>query len=146
MKTLENILNTESGRRQLALKITKDPRANKLFQEISGMVKAGKLDRLDLITCGMRYAANGMYDNKYPGAYRKWAKIWYREWYLQCPHWIEFRNSILKKHNGKCELCKRSGLKLDIHHRSYDNIFMEKRKDVIVICRNCHSKIHPDEP
>lgn len=141
---LKNILKTHEGRIELTEKIKKDKKAKFLIRKILFGIKIGTFENKDLIVCSMRYAANGMYEKDYPGVYKKWARTWYRDYYLQSPHWYKFRSYILNRHDGKCELCKRSAIRLDIHHRSYENLFIEKRKDVLIICRDCHSKIHPE--
>ena len=53
------------------------------------------------------------------------------------------KTAILIRSNGKCEKCKTSlkGLTPDIHHKNLDP--SDHRKvNLIVICPNCHRKIH----
>jgi len=53
------------------------------------------------------------------------------------------KTAILIRTNGKCEKCKTSlkGLIPDIHHKNLDP--SDHRKvNLIVICPNCHRKLH----
>ena len=45
-------------------------------------------------------------------------------------------NKLFKKYNG-CQLCN-SKENLEIHHKRYT----KKIKDCMLLCRNCHKKIH----
>lgn len=127
---------------EIMLQIAKNKNSYLSFMKVAKRVKKMTKDDREILVA--RYAANGFYESDYPGVYKQWSRIWYRDYYLQSPHWYKFRSYILNRHDGKCELCKRSAIRLDIHHRSYENLFIEKRKDVLIICRDCHSKIHPE--
>lgn len=67
-------------------------------------------------------------------------KLPYKE-YLLTEHWQEFRKHALKRAKYRCQLCNKSG-KLDIHHRTYENLGCEHVSDVIALCRECHEKHH----
>lgn len=64
----------------------------------------------------------------------------YKE-YLQTEEWQETRRQALKRADFKCQLCNGRGL-LDVHHRTYERRGYENAKDLIVLCRDCHSKFH----
>lgn len=66
--------------------------------------------------------------------------------YLKTFHWMKMKNRLYSKYN-KCFFCgSKDGL--NIHHRRYKNkkgksiLFREREQDLLVICRECHKKIH----
>jgi 5-methylcytosine-specific restriction endonuclease McrA len=61
--------------------------------------------------------------------------------YLQTEHWKETRTAALKRASYRCQLCNANG-QLNVHHRTYENRGHEAKDDLIVLCRNCHSKHH----
>jgi hypothetical protein len=83
---------------------------------------------------------NRMYSIVIPKTYDK---IWYREVYLKSDYWLELRERLYKEVNNICEECTQSGIGLQVHHLSYKNLGKELRSDLVVICKFCHSKYHP---
>lgn len=65
--------------------------------------------------------------------------------YLQTPHWQEVRKKALRRAGGRCQLCNKNGTVLDVHHRTYERRGQEYAADVIVLCRDCHSKFHGEQ-
>ena len=63
--------------------------------------------------------------------------------YLQTPHWKQKRLDAIKYYFGKCCLCN-SKDNLDVHHKSYNNLFAEPISDLIVLCRSCHNGQHEE--
>jgi len=61
--------------------------------------------------------------------------------YLASPHWKNRRNTLLQKRGKVCELCG-STKQIQIHHQTYCRLGKELDKDLIILCSNCHSKIH----
>jgi len=61
--------------------------------------------------------------------------------YLQTDEWQETRRKALKRAQFKCQLCN-SGGQLNVHHRTYERRGEEDYTDLIVLCKNCHSKHH----
>lgn len=61
--------------------------------------------------------------------------------YLKSPEWKEFRKKAFEHYGKKCAHCKRTKF-LQIHHKTYANIFNEKLEDVMVLCELHHKKIH----
>lgn len=61
--------------------------------------------------------------------------------YLQSPHWQRIRGEALERSKFRCQLCAASW-KLNVHHNTYKNKGREQPEDVIVLCRDCHSKHH----
>ena len=60
--------------------------------------------------------------------------------YLQSPAWAEIRIDMLSAY-PKCSRCDSEYL-LQVHHKSYKNIFNEEPEDLEVICKSCHRKEH----
>lgn len=61
--------------------------------------------------------------------------------YLKTEHWQHFRKEVIEHYDGKCAVCN-SEKDLNVHHRSYKNRGRETFNDVVLLCRDCHSKIH----
>ena len=64
----------------------------------------------------------------------------YRQ-YLKSGHWNFTKKRALKRAGKKCEVC-RSEVDLQVHHKSYENLWDEKPADLIVLCECCHIKNH----
>ena len=64
----------------------------------------------------------------------------YKE-YLNSPHWKEIRLKALDRAGNRCQLCS-SIDNLNVHHNTYKNRGNEDLKDLVVLCRECHSKFH----
>ena len=60
--------------------------------------------------------------------------------YLVTFHWRKIRKDIIEKHKV-CQKCG-SKEKLHVHHFTYDNIGNEKEEDLILVCEDCHKKLH----
>lgn len=61
--------------------------------------------------------------------------------YLMTKHWQNRRLGVLKDAKYKCQLCSGKD-ELHVHHNTYKNIGNEKKEDLIVLCKMCHSKFH----
>lgn len=66
--------------------------------------------------------------------------------YLQSPQWRSKRPYYLGKAMYRCQLCNKAGgpdgRGLDVHHRTYERVGAEIDADLIVLCRDCHSRHH----
>ncbi len=51
------------------------------------------------------------------------------------------RSVILERDNYRCTVCN-SDKGLQVHHKTYKNIFNEKQSDLITLCRTCHNTHH----
>ena len=65
--------------------------------------------------------------------------------YLQTEHWQSVRKNALKRARYKCQACNSSG-ELHVHHKTYDHLGQEWPSDLLVVCADCHAKIHNKEP
>jgi len=61
--------------------------------------------------------------------------------YLQTTHWHFKRSDALRRSKHRCQLCN-STKRLDVHHRTYENLGNEEPEDLIVLCRKCHKHFH----
>ena len=52
--------------------------------------------------------------------------------------------STYRKAGFKCQLCGRKG-DLNVHHNTYNSRGNENLKDLIVLCKDCHTKFHNAE-
>ncbi len=60
--------------------------------------------------------------------------------YLQTPAWMNRRNAVMQRANGRCESCG-IATATEVHHKTYEHIFNEPLFDLVAICRSCHEKI-----
>lgn len=65
----------------------------------------------------------------------------YRE-YLNSDHWKTRRLIHLKSALFRCQVCNAGNTTLDVHHRTYERLGCESYKDLIVLCRSCHTTFH----
>jgi len=61
--------------------------------------------------------------------------------YLSSTKWKYQRKKVMKLKGKRCSKCG-STKKLQLHHKTYRNIFREKDKDLIVLCIKCHKERH----
>lgn len=61
--------------------------------------------------------------------------------YLTTEHWLHFKDEVLKFYRYSCQVCN-SKSHLNVHHKTYENRGRETFNDVILICSECHEKIH----
>ena len=66
---------------------------------------------------------------------------YYRNIYLKSEHWKTLRTEALLKKKARCMVCK-SEEHLDVHHMRYRSLWDVKVKDLLVLCRDCHEKVH----
>lgn len=66
--------------------------------------------------------------------------------YLKTEHWKAVRKAALQRAGNRCQLNSSHTKRLEVHHNNYDHLGEERPKDVIVLCRDCHSKHHRELP
>lgn len=67
----------------------------------------------------------------------------YRNGYLKSEHWTNLRLSRIAQQKGKCAICRRRlGLRLDVHHVRYKNLYDVSLFDLKALCRGCHDATH----
>lgn len=60
--------------------------------------------------------------------------------YINSPSWKKIKDRILIERNI-CECCGEKN-NIQVHHKTYKNITEELDEDLLVVCENCHNKIH----
>ena len=61
--------------------------------------------------------------------------------YLRSKEWAEISADMITLSNNKCTVCE-SSRKLEVHHITYDRLFMEEPGDLIVLCKFHHLEAH----
>ena len=65
--------------------------------------------------------------------------------YLKTARWRAMRHWALELHGDECAQCGESE-NLQIHHKTYANLFKEMPDDLEVLCSGCHRTAHEDDP
>jgi len=61
--------------------------------------------------------------------------------YLRSEHWKKVRKEVLSSAGNRCQRCGSPG-RLQVHHKTYENIGQEHVNDLLAVCRECHERIH----
>ena len=62
--------------------------------------------------------------------------------YIRSAEWQEKRMQRLMMDGFRCKLCG-SGINLQVHHISYDNMCQDAEiDDLVTLCKTCHEKVH----
>ena len=60
--------------------------------------------------------------------------------YMQSAKWRKKAERIKKRDKGQCQIClAQDGL--EVHHKTYKNLYHEPLSDLIALCRDCHEAI-----
>jgi hypothetical protein len=62
----------------------------------------------------------------------------YRD-YIASAAWARVRRAALRRARWRCERCEARG-DLDVHHRTYVRLGLERPDDVEVLCPPCHEQ------
>lgn len=62
--------------------------------------------------------------------------------YLDSAEWKKKRTGALKRAGFACQVCNAADKILDVHHRTYERIYRERKADLTVLCRDCHTRFH----
>ena len=64
------------------------------------------------------------------------------ETYLQSDHWRDVKARMrASKYLQRCYVCGSAG-PLDLHHKTYKRLGMERLNDLIWLCRECRTDVH----
>lgn len=63
--------------------------------------------------------------------------------YMESDIWKLKRNTMIKQ-NPNCKICKKTK-NIVVHHLNYKMLGNESEKDLIVVCWDCHNKIHQNK-
>jgi len=82
-------------------------------------------------------------DKTYTGKWiDKKAYLKYKNYISKSDKWREKRELALDYYGNQC--CDCGGkYNLQVHHRHYQSLYKEKMTDLLVLCKDCHNKIHP---
>lgn len=72
------------------------------------------------------------------------SRIDYNEYIHSHPHWKKVRAARFAFDGGKCVICHKD-LTNDVwetHHNCYDHLGNEHMRDVVTMCKACHTKFH----
>ena len=61
--------------------------------------------------------------------------------YISSDEWYQVRLRVYKDRGHKCERCS-STIKLEVHHKTYKNLFNEPLRDLLLLCQKCHKAEH----
>ena len=61
--------------------------------------------------------------------------------YLDSSEWRAKRELALERAGHRCQVCNLA-TRLDVHHRTYENLGVEDVGDLTVLCRECHEAFH----
>jgi|SRR5579859_260162 len=122
----------------------------RLLEEHGELSELENLASIYLLVCGVGkgttpaeqlYWITRVYD---PERHRT---ISYKE-FLKGPYWRILRKYILSVRGSRCALCGADDEHANVHHRSYEHHGREHEylDDLIVLCRDCHSKFHNKLP
>lgn len=64
--------------------------------------------------------------------------------YIQSDKWKEIRSRYFKsKYPKRCACCnKPKGHCFQLHHKTYKDLGNEKLSDLVLLCKDCHKKLH----
>lgn len=67
--------------------------------------------------------------------------------YLKSAHWLKMRKAKIKWHDGKakCAVCGKESPNVQLHHVSYKHLGNERPSDLVVLCAECHEKVHKNK-
>lgn len=61
--------------------------------------------------------------------------------YIRSDRWRATREWALERAGHRCQVCNGTE-RLQVHHRTYENLGAERPGDVIVLCDSCHELYH----
>ena len=64
--------------------------------------------------------------------------------YLKSPEWRHRRILVIDRCNGLCEGCRERKVE-EVHHLTYKHYRNEFLFELVGLCNECHSRIHPDK-
>ena len=72
------------------------------------------------------------------------APIFSYEEYIVSDEWKERAQQAKARAGQRCQVCNasREDVQLDTHHRTYERLGDEDPRDLIVLCRTCHTLFH----
>lgn len=121
------------------VKLSLDER-KKLYEKIDSIPKKGRTKQQKLIRKKLRRSFT---EQEIKDIERRKRKEYYNR-LLEDKRWKEFRLKVLSERGNKCECCGGTDI-LQIHHTFYISGKMPWEydiKDMRVLCKECHQRIH----
>ena len=63
--------------------------------------------------------------------------------YKKSPAWQRKRKAVKQRDGGQC-VCGAPAT--EMHHKTYNNLGKEPLSELVMLCNECHNRLHPDEP
>jgi len=61
--------------------------------------------------------------------------------YLMTEEWKHKAGLVMERDGWVCQSCGEATA-VEVHHKTYANIFREPLFDLVAVCRKCHTKLH----
>ena len=61
--------------------------------------------------------------------------------HLLSPLWRRKKDKVHRRDGNRCQVCGDAKL-LEVHHLTYERVFVEKLQDLVLLCPSCHRKVH----
>lgn len=61
--------------------------------------------------------------------------------HLLSPLWGKKKAKIHRRDGNRCQVCGENKM-FDVHHLTYERVFVEKLSDLVLLCPSCHRKVH----
>ena len=61
--------------------------------------------------------------------------------YLASDQWAKIKIELLEYRGAFCERCGNDNF-LQVHHKTYKNVFNEEPEDLEILCKSCHEEEH----
>ena len=74
-----------------------------------------------------------------PSAIKRQCVFSSKEEYYKSEEWQIKRAFAINRASSRCQRCGATGI-LQVHHKTYDNLYNEKPEDLEVLCLKCHPK------
>ena len=117
-----------------AVNLFQEPSTDDCKQAIELLEKAlnlyGDLDTCVFIGDVWHYLLKSLDPTDNNGTYEK---------YLQSPAWRRKRDAVIQRDGDQC-ICGAQAVEL--HHKTYDNIGKEPLFDLVMLCEECHKRLH----
>lgn len=60
------------------------------------------------------------------------------DYYMHSPPWFERRALVIERARGRCERCRRTTARFEVHHKTYEHFGSEPLEDLEALCATCH--------
>jgi len=61
--------------------------------------------------------------------------------HLLSEQWDKKKQKVRRRDGKRCQVCG-GGSTFEVHHLTYDRVFVEKLSDLVLLCSSCHRKVH----